>query len=87
MALGTVLAEASEQRGRTCVAAHRGGSSLWPQSSLLAFERALKLGVTWLECDMYLTRDGEVAVTHDATLDRTSIGRGAVRGLTRWSWP
>jgi glycerophosphoryl diester phosphodiesterase len=81
-ALGTVLASASEQRGRTRIAAHRGGALLWPENSLLAFENALKLGVAYLECDVHLTRDDEVVVLHDATLDRTSTGRGAVGELT-----
>lgn len=80
--LGAVLASASEQRGRTRIAAHRGGALLWPENSLLAFENALKLGVAFLECDVHLTRDGEVVVLHDATLDRTSTGRGAVGELT-----
>jgi glycerophosphoryl diester phosphodiesterase len=81
-ALGTILASASGQRGQTRVAAHRGGALLWPENSLLAFENALKLGVAYLECDVHLTRDGEVVVLHDATLDRTSTGRGAVGELT-----
>jgi glycerophosphoryl diester phosphodiesterase len=80
--LGAVRAAASEPRGRTRIAAHRGGSLLWPENSLLAFENALKLGVAYLECDVHLSRDGEVVVLHDATLDRTSTGRGAVGELT-----
>jgi glycerophosphoryl diester phosphodiesterase len=60
------------------VAAHRGGSLLWPENSLLAFRNALALGADLLELDVHLTRDGEVVVIHDPTLERTSTGTGAV---------
>jgi glycerophosphoryl diester phosphodiesterase len=60
-------------------AAHRGGALLWPENSLLAFRNALALGADYLELDVHLTRDGEVVVIHDPTLDRTTTGTGPVR--------
>ena len=63
-------------------AAHRGGALLWPENSLLAFRNALTLGADFLELDVHLTRDGEVVVIHDATLDRTTTGTGPVRART-----
>jgi glycerophosphoryl diester phosphodiesterase len=63
-------------------AAHRGGALLWPENSLLAFRNALALGTDFLELDVHLTRDGEVVVIHDATLDRTTTGAGPVRERT-----
>jgi glycerophosphoryl diester phosphodiesterase len=63
-------------------AAHRGGSLLWPENSLLAFGRAIGLGADYLEFDVHLSRDDEVIVIHDATLDRTTTGRGPVRDQT-----
>ena len=63
-------------------AAHRGGALLWPENSLLAFRNALALGADFLELDVHLTRDGEVVVIHDATLDRTTTGTGPVRERT-----
>ena len=62
----------------TRIAAHRGGAQLWPENSLRAFRESLALGVDLLELDVHLTADGEVVVIHDATLDRTTDGRGAV---------
>jgi glycerophosphoryl diester phosphodiesterase len=62
----------------TRLAAHRGGARLWPENSLRAFRESLALGVDLLELDVHLTADGEVVVIHDATLDRTTDGRGAV---------
>ena len=63
-------------------AAHRGGALLWAENSLLAFRNALALGADFLELDVHLTRDGEVVVIHDATLDRTTTGTGPVRERT-----
>jgi len=63
-------------------AAHRGGALLWPENSPLAFRNALALGADFLELDVHLTRDGEVVVIHDPTLDRTTTGTGAVRART-----
>ena len=63
-------------------AAHRGGALLWAENSLLAFRNALALGADFLELDVHLTRDGEVVVIHDATLERTTTGAGPVRERT-----
>jgi glycerophosphoryl diester phosphodiesterase len=63
-------------------AAHRGGALLWPENSALAFRNALALGTDFLELDVHLTRDGEVVVIHDPTLDRTTTGTGPVHGRT-----
>ena len=63
-------------------AAHRGGALLWPENSLLAFRNAVHLGADYLEFDVHLAGDGEVVVIHDATLDRTTTGRGPVRERT-----
>jgi glycerophosphoryl diester phosphodiesterase len=64
------------------VAAHRGGALLWPENSRLAFESAVKLGADFLELDVHLSRDGEVIVIHDPTLERTTTGTGPVREHT-----
>ena len=48
--------------------AHRGGRGLMPENTLPAFEKALSLGVTTLELDLGVTRDGVVVVHHDRRL-------------------
>ncbi|MGH7356691.1 MAG: glycerophosphodiester phosphodiesterase [Candidatus Rokuibacteriota bacterium] len=68
--------------GPTRVAAHRGGSLLWPENSPLAFRSALALGVDLLELDIHLTADGALAVVHDPTLDRTTDATGPVTART-----
>jgi glycerophosphoryl diester phosphodiesterase len=81
IALGLVVTAAGGPV-RPRVAAHRGGALLWPENSLTAFRGALGLGTDLLELDLHLTRDGEVVVIHDPTLDRTTTGRGTVRDHT-----
>lgn len=62
--------------------AHRGGSKLRPENTIAAFDHALSFEVDALECDVHVSRDGEVVVIHDPTLDRTTDRSGPVRALT-----
>jgi glycerophosphoryl diester phosphodiesterase len=62
--------------------AHRGGGGLRPENTLTAFDHAVSLGVDALECDVHLSRDGEVVIIHDPTLDRTTDARGEVASRT-----
>jgi len=63
--------------------AHRGGSGVAPENTLVAFRRALDWwDADMLELDVRATRDGEVVVLHDATVDRTTDGTGAVESMT-----
>ena len=64
------------------VFAHRGGAALAPENTLAAFDRGLSLGAHGIELDVHLSRDGVVVVHHDATIDRTTNGRGALSALT-----
>jgi glycerophosphoryl diester phosphodiesterase len=67
---------------RPQVIAHRGGSLLRPENTLLAFDHGLALGADGLEFDVHLSRDGVVVIHHDTTLERTTNGRGAVAART-----
>ena len=64
--------------------AHRGASGLGlaPENTLAAFEMAIQIGVDVLELDVHASRDGEIVVLHDATLDRTTDHQGLVREQT-----
>jgi len=64
--------------GRPLVFAHRGGGALAPENTMEAFANGLALGADGLELDVRLSRDGVVVVHHDATVDRTTRGRGPV---------
>jgi len=60
---------------------HRGAAGLAPENTLAAFRKAIELGVDALEMDLHVTRDGEVVIIHDETLDRTTDGRGSIADL------
>ncbi len=62
--------------------AHRGGSALAPENTLPAYERGLALGADALEMDIHYTRDGEIVVFHDDTLERVTDGSGPISALT-----
>jgi len=77
--VAAMVGATAAQTASPLLAAHRGGSLLWPENSLLAFRNALALGADFIEFDVHLSRDGEVMVIHDATLYRTTTGAGLVR--------
>jgi glycerophosphoryl diester phosphodiesterase len=56
----------------TLVVAHRGALQAAPENTLEAFRRAVEAGADAIEVDVHLTADGELAVIHDPTLDRTT---------------
>jgi glycerophosphoryl diester phosphodiesterase len=64
------------------VIAHRGGAEHAPENTLAAFRHAVALGADMLEFDVQMTKDEELVVIHDETVDRTTDGSGAVRDLT-----
>jgi len=61
--------------------AHRGGSLLAPENTLVAFRNALNLPVDAVELDVQMSRDGHVIVFHDNTVDRRTNGRGNILDL------
>lgn len=67
---------------QTLVIAHRGGRAHAPENTLPAFARSVELGVDVLELDVHLTKDEEIVVLHDATVDRTTDGSGHINELT-----
>lgn len=68
--------------GGVMVVAHRGCHESAPENSLAAFARCIELGVDVIELDARLSRDGELVLIHDDTLDRTTDGSGPVSALT-----
>jgi len=78
----------------TLVIAHRGFSGAAPENTMAAFAGALACGADMIELDVHLSADGEVAVIHDDTLERTTSGSGlvadyplaALRGFDAGGW-
>ncbi len=62
--------------------AHRGCSQRYPENTLISFSKAAELfekGLTGIELDIQLTKDGKMVVIHDERIDRTTDGFGFVR--------
>jgi glycerophosphoryl diester phosphodiesterase len=75
---------------------HRGAKGEAPENTIPGFRYARDLGITAFEFDLHLTRNDQIVVIHDATVDRTTNGDGRVRDLlaselaaldARQSWP
>ena len=69
-------------KNRRIVAGHRGMMAVYPENTLLSFEQAIALGVDMLEMDINVSRDGELIVMHDLSVDRTTDGSGLIRDLS-----
>lgn len=64
------------------IIAHRGNHVRSPENSVESLAEAIRVGSHYVEIDLRTTRDGELVIMHDATVDRTTDGKGAVRNLT-----
>ncbi|MCP5365168.1 MAG: glycerophosphodiester phosphodiesterase [Hyphomicrobiales bacterium] len=73
---------------------HRGAGILAPENTLAAIAAAASMGLSWVEFDVRITKDGHCVLIHDETLDRTTNGQGAIadvsleqlRGLDAGAW-
>jgi len=61
---------------------HRGAAALEPENTLLSIKRAMDIGVDAIEIDVHFSKDKELVVIHDATVDRTTNGKGPVSNYT-----
>lgn len=62
--------------------AHRGAKLAAPENTLPAFAKALEMGADGIELDIHLSKDGQLVVIHDFTVDKTTNGQGPVRDFT-----
>lgn len=65
------------------IIAHRGASGSAPENTLLSIDKALEIGVDYIEIDVHLSKDGSVMVIHDHSIDRTTNGHGEIADMTR----
>lgn len=61
---------------------HRGAAGTYPENTMVSFMACEKLGADGIELDVQLTKDGEIVVIHDETINRTTNGKGAVQDFT-----
>ena len=74
--------------------AHRGAMATHPENTITAFREAIKAGAHMIEFDVFLSKDNEMVVIHDETVDRTTNGTGKIsdlaleqiKGLDAGSW-
>jgi glycerophosphoryl diester phosphodiesterase len=66
----------------TLVVAHRGAAADAPENTMEAYRLAVEMGADAIELDVHLTADGEVAVVHDALIDRTTDRTGSIALMT-----
>lgn len=71
-----------QQRTRPLVIAHRGTPDLQPENTLPSFQLALAQGADALETDLHFTRDDQIVLFHDHTLDRMTDRQGPVQNCT-----
>ncbi len=64
------------------VVAHRGDSAFYPENTMEAFRSAAALGIDVIETDVHLTKDGEIVIWHDPTLERNTDGKGTIESHT-----
>ncbi len=64
------------------VVAHRGGASLAPENTLSCFRKGIESGADMIELDIHLTKDNQIVVCHDQTIDRMTTGKGKIKDLT-----
>lgn len=64
------------------VIAHRGLSELYPENTLLAFQKAIEAGADGIETDLRLTADGEIVLFHDKNLKRITQSKRSIEEMT-----
>ncbi len=67
---------------KVLIVAHRGASAFAPENTMAAFKKAVELRADAIEFDVKLTKDGEMVIFHDQTLNRTTNGRGKIINCT-----
>lgn len=66
----------------TKVFGHRGAAGTHPENTMCSFVEALRARADGIELDVQLTKDGEIVIIHDETVDRTTNGKGWVKDFT-----
>lgn len=67
----------------TMIIAHRGFSGKYPENTMLAFQKAVEAGCDGIELDVHFSKDKELVIIHDETIDRTCVdGTGTVAEMT-----
>ncbi|MGM7703123.1 glycerophosphodiester phosphodiesterase [Pseudalkalibacillus sp. Hm43] len=77
-----VAEDEDDEDQRVEVVAHRGAAGYAPENTMAAFDKAVEMDSDYIELDVQMSKDGELVVIHDTTVDRTTDGTGKVGELT-----
>lgn len=77
-----LLRQTMKNKFQVGVSAHRGASQVAPENTLATFRAALAMEVDYIEIDVRTTKDGELVILHDGSLNRTTNGNGPVKDKT-----
>ncbi|HAH56442.1 MAG TPA: glycerophosphodiester phosphodiesterase [Flavobacterium sp.] len=81
--VSSIIASLENPNGKDIiVAAHRGDWRNFPENSIEAMESAITMGVDMIEMDVAKTKDNQLIIMHDRTLNRTTTGKGLVSDWT-----
>ncbi|MGG3889701.1 glycerophosphodiester phosphodiesterase [Metabacillus fastidiosus] len=82
LTIASLTRKSKKEDREVLIIAHRGASGYAPENTIAAFDEAVRLGADFIELDVQLSKDGEIVVIHDLTVDRTTNGKGEVRNFT-----
>lgn len=78
----SVILETDIEMPTRGLCAHRGAMGTHPENTLAAFQQAIDMGAHMIEFDVQLTKDNELVIMHDKTINRTTNGKGKVSDYT-----
>lgn len=76
--LDSILSDFTDRPDRVLIAAHRATNDHYPENSLEAITESIRIGIDIIEIDIRQSKDGELVIMHDKTIDRTTNGEGKV---------
>ncbi len=72
----------NQSKDHIWIVGHRGVRALLPANTMISFQKAMDLGLNGIETDVHMTLDGQLALHHDSTLERTTNGTGNIEDYT-----
>ncbi|RYU95445.1 glycerophosphodiester phosphodiesterase [Emticicia agri] len=79
---GIDSSKALKEKYHLSLSAHRGSSMIAPENTLATFRTVLEMGVDYIEIDVRTTKDNQLVILHDGTLNRTTNGEGSMKNFT-----
>lgn len=64
------------------IIAHRGGASIGPENTLACYKKGIEAGADIIEIDIHQTKDNQIVICHDQSINRTTNGKGLIREMT-----